>query len=195
MLPSSGTEHVEIAYRERVGKGMIEAGIYQDVISDAAVTAIAPDHLQAGGQLLPDLFSRSSTLNGGRHFSRGYRVSYARKIADQLEAALGYGNTAVVSTDQTQLATTDLGELRSGLGVERAHMVSASVSAEVPRAGTRFVSGYQWLSRQGVLSADHVQRLRRCLRRRPERLDSAAAACRRGLARKRWNSQPTFATC
>ena len=78
------TEHVELAYREQVGKGLIEAGVYQDVINDAAVSAAVPEHLQLGGQVLPDLFTRSSTLNGGRHFSRGYRVSYARKIADQI---------------------------------------------------------------------------------------------------------------
>lgn len=148
------TEHIELAYRERVGNGMIEAGVYQDTITDAALTAMVPDHMRAGGQVLPDLFSRSSTINGGRHFSRGYRVSYARKLADRLEAALGYGNTGVVTSDGRPLETADVSELRQGLGVQRAHMLTASISTELPGSETRLASSYQWLSRQGLIEAD-----------------------------------------
>jgi len=148
------SEHIELAYRERVGKGKVEAAVFQDVISDAAVTALAPDHLVGGGDLLPDLFSRSSTLNGGRHFTRGYRVSYARKLADQLEAALGYSNTGVLTRDEAAGPTNGMAGLRRTLGMERAHLATASLSTILPRSDTRLQSSYQWVSRQAVMAAD-----------------------------------------
>ena len=74
------TEHFEAAYRETFGKGLVEAGVYADSISDAAISALTPVGHYADGNVLPDLFSRSSTLNGGRYHVSGYRVSYARTM-------------------------------------------------------------------------------------------------------------------
>ena len=148
------TEHMEIAYRERIGRGLVEAGVYQDLISDAAVSALAPEGALAVGEALPDLFARTSTINGGRHLLRGYRVSYARKIRERLEAALGYGSTGVLSPSENRLETADAGELRDLLKPHQAHMVTASISAEAPGAGTRVVSSYQWVSRASAIGAD-----------------------------------------
>jgi hypothetical protein len=44
--------------------------------------------------------------------------------------------------------------LRDGLGVERSHMVSASVTAELPGTDTEILSGYQWLNRRSAIAAD-----------------------------------------
>ncbi len=148
------TDHVEVAYKEQIGKGLIEAAVYQDSINDAAISAFVPQSYQAGGQVLPDLFSRSSTINGGDHQLRGYRVSYARKIKDRLEAALGYGNSGVVTASTHSLQTAELGELRDGLTVERAHLLMASISATVPRSDTQLISSYQWSSRTSALAPD-----------------------------------------
>jgi len=148
------SEHVELAYRERIGKGKIEAAVFQDVIADAAVTALAPEHMAGGRDLLPNLFSRSSTLNGGRHFTRGARVSYARKLADQLEAALGYSNTGVLTAEGRSMQSTDMASVRGMLGMERAHLATASLSAVAPRSDTRVQTSYQWVSRQAVMAAD-----------------------------------------
>lgn len=148
------TEHIELAYREELGDSLVEAAVYQDVINDAALSALAPSGYVGGGNLLPDMFTRASTINGGRHFSRGYRVSYARKLRDRLEAALGYGSGGVVTAGTSQLSTPDLGELRNSLGVERAHIVVATVSASAPKTNTNVVSSYQWVSRPSVMAAD-----------------------------------------
>ncbi|MEZ5392281.1 MAG: hypothetical protein R2724_05255 [Bryobacterales bacterium] len=107
------TEHIELAVHEQVGKNLIEAGVFQDTINDAAVSAYVPDAMLTRGQVLPDLFSRASTLNGGRHFTRGYRVSYARKLADQLEAALGYSNSGVLTSSTDTLESNEIGDLRN----------------------------------------------------------------------------------
>jgi hypothetical protein len=148
------TEHVEIAYKEQLGGGLLEAAVYQDDISDAAISALVPDSFQSTGQVLPDLFSQASTLNGGRHSMRGYRVSYSHRLKDRLEAALGYGNTGVVAPGAQMLEAIDLTAFRQNLAVERAHLVTASVSTDLPRSGTRAITSYQWVSRDSVIAPD-----------------------------------------
>lgn len=149
------TEHIEIAYRRKVGdKGLIEAGVYQDTISDAALAARANSDMVARGDILPDLFSQTSTINGGDHRARGYRVSYARKIRDRLEAALGYGSGGALAPRTNGLGTTSAAELRRNLVIERAHMLMASVSAAAPGADTRVLASYQWTSRPSAIGVD-----------------------------------------
>jgi hypothetical protein len=148
------TEHIELAVHEQVGKNLIEGALFQDTIGDAAVSAYVPDSMLAGGQVLPDLFSRASTINGGRHFTRGYRVSYARKQADKLEAALGYANSGVLTPQADGIASNDVRDLRDSLAMERADIVTASLSTTLPVAKSQVMSGYQWVSRPSAIAAD-----------------------------------------
>lgn len=148
------TEHVEIAYKEQFGKGLLEAAVYQDAISDTAISALVPDSYQNSGQVLPDLFSQASTINGGRHTMRGYRVSYSRRLKERLEAALGYGNTGVIQPGNLASVGSDLSQLRNNLDVARAHLVIASIAAESKYSGTRAVASYQWSSRDSVIAPD-----------------------------------------
>ncbi len=148
------TEHIELAVHEQVGKNLIEAGVFQDTISDAAVSAYVPDAMLGGGQVLPDLFSRASTINGGRHFTRGYRVSYARKLADKLEAALGYSNSGVLTSQTDALESGSVGDLRDSLNMERANIVTATLATTLPGTHSQVLSGYQWVSRPSAIAAD-----------------------------------------
>jgi hypothetical protein len=148
------TEHMEIAYREKLGDGLLELGVYKDSLSDAAVSAFVPGGHYGDGNILPDLFSSSATLNGGHHDTTGYRVSYARKIRERLEAALGYGSSGVLTTGRTALETPDVAELRDSLQMKRAHMITASLSTELPKTSTRILSSYQWVSRAAAIAPD-----------------------------------------
>ena len=148
------TEHVEVAYREKLGDGVIEAAVYEDSMSDAALSAMVPQGYFADGDVLPDLFSDSSTLNAGRFRSSGYRVSYARRIKDRLQAAIGYGSTGVLSRATGQLEGPSVDALRSALAVKRAQLVTASVSTELPRSGTFVLTAYQWSNVPAVIAPD-----------------------------------------
>lgn len=147
-------EHVEVAYREKTGDGLLEVGIYRDSLSDAAISAVVPGGHYADGNVLPDLFSRSSTVNGGNHSTTGYRVSYARKIRERLEAALGYGSSGVLVPGEGALQTPEISELRDSLNVKRAHILTASLSTALPKTSTRVLSTYQWVSRPAAIAPD-----------------------------------------
>ena len=148
------SEHVEAAYRERFGNNLVEAAVYRDSIRDAAVAAAVPDGLYGSGELVPDLHASTATLNGGNYRTPGVRLSYARKIRDRLRAALGYGYGGVLTPSRDNLQTGVSDELRAVLEAQGAHLLVASVSAEVPGAGTALTGSYQWSSRPAVLPAD-----------------------------------------
>ena len=148
------SEHVEAAYRQRIGKNLVEAAVYRDSIRDAAVQAAVPEGLYARGEMVPDLNSDTATLNAGHYRTPGARVSYARKIRDRLQAALGYGYAGVLSPSRQQMRTGISDELRSVLESQGAHLLVASVSAKLPGTGTSLTGSYQWSSRQSVLPAD-----------------------------------------
>ncbi len=148
------TEHMEIGYREKVGKGIIEAAVYEDSMSDAALSALVPQGYFADGDVLPDLFSDGSTLNAGRFRSSGYRVSYARRIKDRLEAAIGYGVAGVLAPNTGELASPSIGDLQRALDVKRAQLVTGSISTELPKSGTFLLTAYQWSSVPAVIAPD-----------------------------------------
>ncbi len=148
------SEHVEAAFRQRFGQNMVEAAVYRDSIRDAAVAASVPDGVYANGDIVPELYSATATLNGGNYRTPGARVSYARKIRDHLQAALGYGYAGVLAPSRHQLQTGLANELRGVLEAQPAHLLLASFSAELPRAGTVMTGSYQWSSRQSVLPTD-----------------------------------------
>ncbi len=147
-------EHIEIAYREEKGGNLLELAVYKDDLNNAALSAMTPAGHFSGREVLPDLFSDSSTLNAGSYQTSGYRVSYARRLRDRLQAAIGYSSTGVLSPTTSQLRTADVNELRRSLKVKRASLVTASVSTTLPRAGTQVVSSYQWSNQLAAIAPD-----------------------------------------
>ena len=147
-------QHIEIAYRERFGKNMIEGAVFHDSINDVALSAKVPEGMFADGNIVPDLFSRTAALNGGTYRAPGVRVSYARKLRDRLQAALGYGLTGVLTPVSGQMQTASADELHSMLDSKVAHMVVASVSVGLPRTGGQVTGSHRWTSRQSVIPGD-----------------------------------------
>jgi Carboxypeptidase regulatory-like domain len=147
------TEHVEVAYRDQKGNSLLEVAVYQDRMNDTALSASIPTGIYEG-EVLPDLFANQATLNAGRFKTAGYRVSYARKLRDHLQAAVGFGATGVLTAETQELRTTELDELRQSLKMSPAQLVMASVSADLPQSDTQFVTTYQWSSRSAVLAPD-----------------------------------------
>ena len=148
------TEHIEISYREKMGKGLLEVAAYKDSVNDAALSAVAPAGAFGKGELLPDLFSDSSTLNAGDFRSSGYRVSYAHQIRDRLQAAIGVGSVEVISPETSTLGDPAISDLRRSLSTRRARMLTASLTTSLPKADTRLHGSYQWVSRKAVIAPD-----------------------------------------
>jgi len=147
-------EHMEMAIQRDLGNETFEIAAYRDNFSNAALTAITPGGIYTSGDILPDLFSSTSTINGGSYEVSGYRASYTHKWNDNVRLGLVYGFNGVLLPQRDVLSTNDPGELRSILRTGKEHAVTAQVSGRVPQARTMLASSYQWASRIPVTPAD-----------------------------------------
>lgn len=149
------SERMEIAVQQELGEdSVLEVAAYRDLFSNTAVTGILPSGLYGGGDVLPDLFSDTSSFNAGTHELTGYRVSYSRRLNEHVRAALAYGLDGVLTPERDALSTSDPGELRSILKSGREHTLTAQLIAQLPQARTWISSAYQWGSRTAVTAPD-----------------------------------------
>lgn len=148
-------EHMEIGLHQELAiGGTVELAAYRDVFTNAALTAITPAGFYAGGDILPDLFTDTSSFNAGSYDTTGYRVSYTRPVHEHVKAGVTYGLAGVLAPEREALRTADPGELRSVLKATRQHSVSAQLTARIPQAKTWISSAYQWGSRKAVTAPD-----------------------------------------
>jgi hypothetical protein len=147
-------EHMELGVQKEMGANELEAAAYRDAFSNAAVTALVPAGLYSDGDVLPDLFSNTSTLNVGSYQVSGYRASYTRKWNENLQAGVSYGMSGVLLPERSGLVTGDPNELRSILKAGKEHTVSTQLIAQIPQSHTRIFSSYQWASQASVTPPD-----------------------------------------
>lgn len=147
-------EHMEIGFQQRLGEDVIEVAAYRDGFSNTAITALVPAGLYTGGDILPDLFSDTATLNAGSYQVTGYRASYSRRVNQHVRAGVAYGLAGVLEPQHQALATGDAGELRAMLKPVRESFVTALASVTLPASRTWIHSSYQWGGRTAVTGAD-----------------------------------------
>ncbi|MBI3695838.1 MAG: TonB-dependent receptor [Acidobacteria bacterium] len=147
-------EHMEVGVQKTVGAGVFEVATYRDHFSNAALTALAPAGLYSDGDILPDLFSSTSTLNAGTYQVSGYRASYSRKWNEHLRLGLAYGLSGILVAERDALVSDSAAELRSILKPGKEHTVTAQLIAQLPQAHTKLSSSYQWASQTPVTLPD-----------------------------------------
>ena len=147
-------EHMEIGVQRTVGASTFEVATYRDHFSNTALTALVPAGLYSGGDILPDLFSSTSTLNAGTYQVSGYRASLSRKWNDHLQVGLAYGLSGVLTADRDTVAGNSAAELQSILKPGKEHTVTAQLMAQLPQAHTWLSSSYQWASQTPVTPPD-----------------------------------------
>src|SRR5664279_323997 len=77
-------ENFELAYTRQVGSRGYQVSAYRERVSNAALSLVAPAGMYAGGDILPDLFSGSSTFNVGDFHSSGYTAAVTQNVGDHL---------------------------------------------------------------------------------------------------------------
>lgn len=147
-------EHMEVAVQKETGDGVFELAAYRDDFSNTALTAIVPAGLYSTGDLLPDLFSNTSTFNAGSYQVSGYRASYTHKWSEHVRLGLVYGLNGVLLPQRDSLVTNNPNELRSILKPGQEHSVTARLIAQLPQARTWVSSSYRWASQTPVTAAD-----------------------------------------
>lgn len=142
--------HEEIALEHALGQNArVSAAFFHDASNHTSVigrggASNAPDFLQ-------DYFSQAFAYDGGSSGSSGARVTYERKVSENLDALLVYAYGGALAPEST---ASPAGAMRSQLSTQSRHSVAARTSATLPGLHTRITAGYKWISGASVSEQD-----------------------------------------
>jgi hypothetical protein len=134
----------EAAYARKAGSRRYELSAYREVVTNAALSMVAPAGMYEGGDILPDLFTGNSIFNAGDYRSTGYTASVTQALGDRINATLMVGSMGALAAENREIVSHDPDELRSMIHAGRKMAVTGHVAATLPRSGTHVVASYQW---------------------------------------------------
>jgi hypothetical protein len=137
-------EEFEMAVSKKVGARTYHASVYREVVTNAALSLVAPGGLYDSGDILPDLFSGSSIFNAGDYQSTGYTAAVTQNIGEHVSATLMYGSMGTLTAGAREIVSDSPDELRSMIHAGRRHAATTRVTATSPWTGTHMIASYQW---------------------------------------------------
>jgi hypothetical protein len=137
----------EMAVTRHAGSRSLRLSAYRERLNNAALTLVGPAGMFSGStDVLPDLFSDSSVVNGGSFDNAGYTAALTQNAGDHFSATLMYGNEGALTARNQELVSDTPDDLRAMIRMSRRHSATFRINATVPRTGTRLITGYQWTS-------------------------------------------------
>jgi len=137
-------QNIEIGYTRKVGSRIYQLSLYRESINNAALSIVAPAGLYAAGDVLPDLFTGSSTFNAGDFHSTGYTASVTQNIGDHVTASVIYGSMGALTAARGEIVSNSPDELRAMIHSGRKRSATARITATAPWTGTHMIASYQW---------------------------------------------------
>ncbi len=149
--------HLELAYRQKLAaQSVIEAVAYSDQVSNFAIGIATDTGVKSDftGELLPDVFNNSASVNGGTRRINGGRVSWEQGFGDYVRTTASYTIAGLPVPGNRVLSSNNLDELRDILHTDRRQAVALKIGAQIPGSRTRVITSYKWISGLAVLPRD-----------------------------------------
>jgi len=137
-------QDIELGYSRKVGSRTYKVTVYRESVANAALSLVAPAGLYANGDVLPDLFTGSSTFNAGDYHSNGYTASVTQNVGEHVSATVFYGSMGGLTADSGEIVSSSPDDLRAMIHAGRKHAATARISVTAPRTGTHMIASYQW---------------------------------------------------
>ncbi len=141
-------QEYEIGYSRKAGSRTFRVSAYHEVVTNAALTMVAPAGMFSGVDVLPDLFSNTSTFNAGNFGSTGYSASATQNVSEHVSATVIYGSTGGLTAENGSLAGDNASQLRDMIRARRSQTATARLTTTLPKTGTHMIASYRW-------TADH----------------------------------------
>ena len=188
------TQTLEIGYSKKAGSRTYEIAAYNDNVSNGALTMAGSDQFLGNGDLLPDLFSNSWTLNVGRYRNAGYLVSMTQALGSRLDLTAAYGSGGALTVSDKAGDAANIDELRSSLRTERRQSLTTRVSGTVPGTGR---SSYPATSGANLteLNPDHMYLTERTREGMGLNIQVRQPLPYFGGCRDTWRPRPRCGTC
>ena len=149
-------ENFELTYSRKVGSRTYQGSAYRENVSNAALAMVAPDGMYAGGDILPDLFTGTSTFNAGNYGSIGYSAAVTQSLGSHVTAMLMYETMGALTVDNREIVSGSPDELRSMIHAGRRRAATARVTAISPWTGTHVIASYQMAPEHRWISPGHL---------------------------------------
>ena len=133
----------ELTYTRHLGSRTYQVSTYRENVSNAALSLVAPAGMYTGGDILPDLFTGTSTFNAGDYSSSGYTAAVTQELGPHVNATVMFGSTGALTADNREIVSDSPDELRSMIHAGRRTAATARVAATAPWTGTHFIASYQ----------------------------------------------------
>jgi hypothetical protein len=158
-------ENYELTYTRKLGSRSYQVSTYRESVSNAALSLVAPAGMYTGGDILPDLFSGTSTFDAGNFHGSGYTAAVTQNLGDYVAATVMYGSMGALTADNREIVSGSPDELRSMIHAGRRRAATARVTARAPWTGTHLIASYQvtgdhrWASPGHGYSTDSVRQM------------------------------------
>ena len=136
-------ENFELAYTRKMGSRTYQLSTYRENVRNAALSLVAPAGMYTGGDVLPDLFTGTSTFNAGDFRSTGYTAAVTQNLGEHLTATVMYGSMGALTAANREIVSDSPDELRSMIHAGRRKAATARVTATAPWTGTHLIASYQ----------------------------------------------------
>ena len=158
-------ENFELTYTRKMGSRTYQVSTYRELVSNAALSLVAPAGMYSSGDILPDLFTGTSTFNAGDYRTSGYTAAVTQSLGQNVSATLIYGSMGALTADNREIVSGSPDELRSMIHAGRRQAATARVTATAPWTGTHFIASYQvtgdhrWASTGHSYSTDPARQM------------------------------------
>jgi hypothetical protein len=136
-------QEYEVSYKRKARSRGFRVSAYREVVTNAALTLVAPAGMFSSGDVLPDLFSNTATFNAGNFESFGYSAAVTQNLGDHLSATVIYGSTGGL-TARDGVTGGNADDLRDLIHSGRRQTATTRVAATLPKTGTHMIASYQW---------------------------------------------------
>ena len=143
-----GGWHEEVAATRKLGPHSdIQVAAFHDDDRDTALYGRGGD--VPATDYLQDYFSNAFAYDGGSMNSWGTRVAVREQLTDNIEVTAVYSYAGALTPDDAAVSA-----LRDMLKTAMHSSAGGSVTAKLPRSGTKVVAGYKWVSGNAISRVD-----------------------------------------
>ncbi|HTW63062.1 MAG TPA: carboxypeptidase-like regulatory domain-containing protein [Bryobacteraceae bacterium] len=149
------SQNFEIGYETNIRLVTLNVTGYNERVSNAAMTVVAPPGAFAPGDLLPDISSQDSILDAGSFHRMGFATSVSRPLGGHVLVGASFGSSGALAAAGGQDANT-ADALRERLQTTQRFWASARASTRIPVTGTVIVGSYEWMDYNDTIMPDHL---------------------------------------
>ena len=136
-------ENFELTYTRKMGSRTYQVSGYREAINNAALSLVSSSGMYAGADVLPDIFTGSSTFDAGNFRTSGYTAAATQHIGEHIAATLMYGSMGALTASDHEIVSNDPDELRSMIRMGRRRAATVRLAATAPWSGTHVIASYQ----------------------------------------------------